>query len=115
MSTRRLPPYGKTVRPLAGRQLYICVGWPPVRKRPRCDHMVLPDNHPEQYEWPVMGCDVYVSASHGLISEDTAKRIFEVLANDGAKTVVIFGTRYDDNGKLAGFHCWPESLLAVAL
>ena len=75
---------------------------------------MLIDNYPEQYAWPVKGRDVFVTSSQGPIPHHVAQKIFEVLVADGATTIVIFGTRYNDNGELAGLHYWPYSLLEVA-
>ena len=111
---KRLPPYGKTVCPIAGSQLSVVYGWPPEGQKPQRDVMVLPDDFPERYTWPVKGCDVLVAAMREPIPVDVGQRLYEALVESGAKSIVIYGTRHDDSGALAGLHFWPESIIEVA-
>lgn len=73
--------------------------------------MVLPNRHPENYAWPVRGCDVFVASATEAIPAEVAQSLLEALADYGAKSVVIFGTHKDHDGNLSGLHFWPGSLI----
>ncbi|MBQ0719125.1 MAG: hypothetical protein KBT88_12205 [Gammaproteobacteria bacterium] len=73
--------------------------------------IVLPDNHPEDYRWPVRGCDVFITAIKTPIPKQVAQHLAELLVAAGALSIVIFGTKYK-NGKLSGLLSWPKALLA---
>ena len=108
--SKKLPPYAKKAHPISGGQLSIRYGWP--TGKPRQDTMVLPDDRPEQYRWPVKGCDVFVTAISAPIPPQVAQSLLDALAGAGAKTIVIRGTRKDASGKLAGLHFWPGTLIS---
>jgi hypothetical protein len=108
---RRLPPYGKSVCPIDNHQVSIFFGWPP--SKPESDCMVLPDDQPGRYRWPVNGCDVFVSPVNKAIPPTVAQELLDTVIADGAKTIVIFGTNTKMDGTLTGLHFWPGSLIEV--
>lgn len=73
--------------------------------------MVLPDDKPENYKWPVRGRDVFITAIKMPIPTDVAQRLAETLVAAGAASLVIFGTKYK-SGKLSGMDFWPSDLVA---
>lgn len=109
LSRKKLPPYGKLAQPINGRQLSIVYGWP--KGTPRQDVLVLPDDRPENYQWPVRDLDIFVTASANQIPQSVAQNLAEVLVAAGAVSVVIFGTQKSESGKLSGLLFWPETLV----
>ncbi|MEH6468208.1 MAG: hypothetical protein V7725_01185 [Porticoccus sp.] len=89
-------------------------GWPQDRYEGE-QSIVLPvGEDPRQYRWPVKDLDVFCTANvytGPIIPTDVALSLSESLTRDGAKSLVIFGTKRRSDGGMGGLHFWPGELI----
>jgi hypothetical protein len=105
----KIPPYGKPLKALLeagqipGNDVYLYIGshaWEKgllsaITKPDRT--LVLPPNHlPEQYEWPVNGCDILIIESSSL-ERSLVEDIVYVLFISGAKQVISISPDLQSN------------------
>lgn len=113
---RKLPPFGKNISPV-NNTIRILYGWPHEGSESN-QTLVLPvGEDPNQYLWPVNNLNVFCSANvytGPIIPADIVISLSKSLIRDGAKTIVIFGTKTKPNGRIAGDHYWPGDLIKRA-
>ena len=103
----KLPPFGKTAEillqngPIPNRDVLIVTGtnaWEFANVDQREPRLLLPDDKPEQYRWPVDRCECLVF-QFGLIEDNTLLKLAKSLLLAGAVVVRIL----PENGRLAIF------------
>ncbi len=116
LQRKKLPPYGKTTKP-ENNAIRVLYGWPQDGYEVE-QSIVLPvGEDPGQYRWPVKNLDVTFSANvftGPIIPTDIALSLSELLIRDGAKSIVILGTKIKPDGGISGGHFWPSELIEQA-
>lgn len=113
---RKLPPFGKNISPV-NNTIRILYGWPHEGSESN-QTLVLPvGENPNQYLWPVKNLNVFCTANvytGPVIPVGIVLALSESLVRDGAKSLVIFGTKIKPDGHIGGQHFWPRGLIKQA-